>query len=162
MLNHGFGGCTAEELLYYYPRAVRPYAPKALIICIGWNDMAFGYSNNEIIAYISKIFDYARADFPGIRLGLCDARPLYKGVGNKQPYFDSVYEFNDMCRCYCEEHPDCIFIDHASGSMFFEDGCTGDYSKVKADIYIEDKVHMTPDGYKQYAEFFKEKIKEIL
>jgi len=26
-VNHGFGGSTSEDLLYYYDRLVRPYAP---------------------------------------------------------------------------------------------------------------------------------------
>lgn len=26
-VNHGFGSSTAEELLYYYPRAVKPWGP---------------------------------------------------------------------------------------------------------------------------------------
>lgn len=162
MLNHGFGGCTAEELLYYYPRAVRPYEPKALFICIGANDRAFGYSNKEIMAYITKVFDYARADFKDIKFALCDNRPLYKGVGNAPAYYKRLYDFNDMCKQYCLEHSDCILVEHSSSPMFFDDGFKGDYSKVRKDIFIEDKVHLTPEGYIQYADFVREQIKELL
>ena len=32
VVNHGFGTSTSEELLYYYPRMVRPWAPRALVL----------------------------------------------------------------------------------------------------------------------------------
>lgn len=41
-INRGFGGATAEELLYYYPRYVRPLKPRALVVSIIHNDRGGG------------------------------------------------------------------------------------------------------------------------
>ena len=114
------------------------------------------------MSYIAKIFDYARADFPGIKLALSDARPLLKCNGHSDDYYKAIYEFNDMCKEYCKAHPDCTLIENAKAEMFFEEGCVGDYSKICPDYFIEDKVHMTKEGYDKYAEFYGEALKNFL
>ena len=32
IINHGFGTSSADDLLYYYDRMVRPYKPRALVL----------------------------------------------------------------------------------------------------------------------------------
>lgn len=66
ILNHAFGGSTVEELLYYYPRLIRPYKPKALCISCYLNDFSFGYTVQEIMMLLSRLLEYARTDMPGI------------------------------------------------------------------------------------------------
>ena len=58
-INHGFGSSTAEELLYYYPRAIKPWAPRALVISIVHNDRGWGYSPNEIMTNLAFGCTYA-------------------------------------------------------------------------------------------------------
>lgn len=65
--NHGFGGSTAEEALYYYPRLVRPCAPEAIVWYEGDNDPAFGYSPHMIMKLTEAVVSLARSDFPNVR-----------------------------------------------------------------------------------------------
>ena len=43
VVNHGFGTSTSEELLYYYPRLVRPWEPRALVLSTLGNDGTITY-----------------------------------------------------------------------------------------------------------------------
>ena len=57
VVNHGFGTSTSEELLYYYDRMVRPWEPRALVVSIVHNDRGWGYSPNEILTNLAKLFE---------------------------------------------------------------------------------------------------------
>ena len=48
IVNHGFGTSSADDLLYYYDRMVRPYAPRALVLATMGNDVGFGYDAKVI------------------------------------------------------------------------------------------------------------------
>ena len=47
-VNRGFGSSCAEHQLYYYPRMVRPLAPKVLVYSPFGNFRAFGYTLEEL------------------------------------------------------------------------------------------------------------------
>ena len=64
VVNHGFGGATVEEGLYYYDRAVRPWAPRALVLRFYPNDHRQGYTAQEVAYLQAKLCAWARADFP--------------------------------------------------------------------------------------------------
>lgn len=157
-INHAFGGATSEELLYYYPRLVKPWAPRALVFCDFGNDAALNYSAAEMIFLQSRIFAYARRDMPGIRLYLCDRRPVSKNLGRTMTL--KVQEYNELLRAYCGKYEDCTFVSHADYAPFFD--AEGGYPKGRRELYAEDDVHFNQAGYDVYTEFFREVLDEIL
>jgi len=160
-VNRGFGGATAEELLYYYDRMVRPLKPRALVVSIVHNDRGMGYSPNEIVTNLAKLFEFARTDFPGIRLYACDCRPTLKFV--TETHLRYMPEFNQLLKEYCDRHEDTTFIDHIHHPIWFEKPeDVGDYTKVRRDIFVEDEVHFNQLGYDLYTVFMKEKLKDVL
>lgn len=160
-INRGFGGATAEELLYYYPQLIRPLKPRALVVSIVHNDRGMGYNPNEIVTNLAKLFEFARTDFPGIRLYACDCRPTLKFV--TETHLRYMPEFNQLLREYCARHEDTTFVDHIHHPIWFEDPAdTGDYCKVRRDIFVEDDVHFNQLGYDLYTQFMKEVLEDIL
>ena len=160
-VNRGFGSSTAEELLYYYDRMIRPLKPRGLVVSIVHNDRGFGYSPNEIVSNLAKLFAFARTDFPGIRLYACDCRPTLKFVTEAHLRF--MNEFNQVLKEYCGRHEDTTFVDHIHHPIWFEDPAdAGDYLKVRRDIFVEDDVHFNQLGYDLYTVFMKEVLSDIL
>ena len=160
-INRGFGGATAEELLYYYDQMVRPLKPRALVVSIVHNDRGMGYSPNEIVTNLAKLFAFARTDFPGIRLYACDCRPTLKFV--TEGHLRYMAEFNQLLKEYCARHEDTTFVDHIHHPIWFENPAdAGDYTKVRRDIFVEDEVHFNQLGYDLYKIFMKETLKEVL
>ena len=62
LYNRAFGGSTAEEALYYYPRLVRPAAPRALLYYEGDNDIPMGYTPGEVWELTRRVLSWARTD----------------------------------------------------------------------------------------------------
>lgn len=160
-INHGFGGASAEELLYYYPRLVKPWAPRALVVSIVHNDRGLGYSVNEIMTNLAKLFEYARTDFPGIRLYACDARPTLKLTTDAHLTYQA--EFHQALKEYCGRHEDTTFVHHIDSPVWFDDPAdAGDPRKVRKDIFVDDEVHFNQTGYDLYKIFMTDVLKDIL
>lgn len=163
IINHGFGSSTAEDLLYYYPRAVRPWEPKALVVMTYSNDMDVAYTPQEIVFLLSRLFEYARKDMPGIRLYACDARPLLLKKEDKGSWYHHQMEFCQLLEEYCDKHDDCTFICHTKSPLLYNDPKdVGNYGTIREDFFEADKVHYNQKGYDMYREFFKEALKDIL
>ena len=165
VLNHGIGGCTAEELLYYYPRLVKAWKPSALVSMAFCNDRDYAYSPEEMLHLQARMFDYARRDLPGIRFFLCDVRPITKDYGDTgwRAFKSNVLKYNELVRIYCESHEDCTLVKHIDSPLFFENPAdVGDYDKVRRDIFVEDEVHFNQKGYDLYGTFFRDVLRDLL
>ena len=167
-VNHGFGTSTAEELLYYYPRMVRPWAPRALVIATYANDGMYGYDVEDILRNIGKLCSWARTDFPGIRIFLLEDHPRPSGKdATIQDVWNSAKQrrerYNQLLHLYADCHEDTTVVELWSRPEFFEtpEG-VGDFRQVREDIFVEDKVHPNQAGYDIFRKIFLEVLDELL
>lgn len=161
-VNRGFGTSTAEEQLYYYPRMILPLKPRALVVQTLGNDRDLNYSPAEILYLQARLFDYARHDMPGIRLYVCDTRPLMLDCTRKNTWYYHELEYNERLAEYCRRHDDVTLVRHAASPIFFEEGHVGDYTHPRTDIFVEDQVHYNQTGYHLYADFFRGVLDDLL
>ena len=167
-VNHGFGTSTSEELLYYYPRAVRPWAPKALVVMTLANDGMYGYSLEETMTNIVKLLHWARTDFPGIRLYLVEEHPhpsqKNPSISDKwNGYLHKKNRFNEMLALYAQCHPDTKIIQLWDKPGFFETPeDVGNFRKVRDDLFAPDKVHLNQAGYDVFGPIMREALDDIL
>lgn len=162
VVNHGLGGSTSEELLYYYSRMVRAWKPRALVFKSFGNNYAYNYTLDETMFLQSRIFEYARQDMPGIKIYICDAHPVLKHQGDKE-WFKHLEEYNKCIKDYCALHDDCTFVCQSQHPLFYENASdVGDYSKIRTDIFLEDLQHYNQTGYNLYKQFFCEVLDDIL
>ena len=168
VVNHGFGTSTSEELLYYYPRMVRPWAPRALVIATYANDGMYGYSPEEVMINISKLCHWARTDFPGIKLYLVEdhPRPNGKGATIRDEWNNGKNKrekYHRLLRYYADSHEDTKIIELWNQPELFETPeDVGDFHKVRDDIFVEDKVHPNQAGYDILGPIFKKALDEVL
>ena len=148
-INRGFGSSCSEHQLYYYPRMVRPLAPKVLVYAFFSNAKAFGYSVEENWELAQRVIAYARTDFPDIKIYLIGAhrkRDKYTACE-----LGDAKRFDSLLRTFAAETPNCFF----ASAM--------DYAPLdRSDIFVEDGVHFNQEGYDIYAEFYKEVLKDEL
>ena len=148
-INRGFGSSCTEHHLYYYPRMVRPLEPKVLVYSPGYgNGATFGYSPEEIWDLAQRVMEYAMEDFPDLKIYLCGLN-LYKSR-NKANY-EKLVEYDSWLREYANTHSFCTYIDEANYEPLHRD-----------DIIEDDGVHYNNEGYKIYAELFREALKDEL
>lgn len=161
-INHGFGGGTIEEGLYYYDRMVKPYAPRAIVLRFYPNDISFGYSPAEVVYLLAQFCNRAKADFPGVKLYLCDAMP-HKRYIDSTLWQNNAHLYNRILREYCNANEDCIYVCQSAWPGFYSDPAdAGDYAKIRTDIWVEDQMHLTQEGYEIYRDLFLNALDEIL
>ena len=162
VVNHGFGGGTIEEGLYYYDRLVKPWVPRAIVLRFFPNDIQMGYSPVEIMYLIALFCRRARADFPGVKLYICDAMP-HKNQSDNPLWHRCSQQYNELVRDYCDCYDDCFCVPQSTWPGFYNDPAdAGDYSKVRDDIWVEDGMHLTKEGYEVYRDLFLNVLDDIL
>lgn len=149
--NHGFGGSTAEDALYYYHRLVRPYAPKALVWYEGDNDMPCGYSSDEAAAISTRVFQWARADFPAIPIVIVPAKHSHM----RDAFKPQQERYNALLRQWTLSHADAYYID-LSSMLYTPKG------ELRDDIFLEDGLHFNLQGYNELAALLRPVLMTIL
>jgi len=167
-VNHGFGTSTAEELLYYYHRMVRPWEPRALVIATYANDGMYGYDVEDIMRNIAKLCAWARTDFPGIRIFLMEDHPRPNGKGATiRDVWNSGKQrrerYHRLMRAYADSHEDTTMVELWNRPEFFETPeDVGNFQKVRDDIFVDDKVHPNQAGYDILGKIFREVLDDLL
>ena len=167
-VNHGFGTSTSEELLYYYPRLVRPWAPRALVIMSLANDGLYGMSVSQTLSNIFKLCHWARTDFPGIRIYLVETHPPPKINATTLPEMwnsdlHRKNEYNTSLAFYARSHTDTEVIRLWDRPEFFETPAdVGQISKIRTDIFDADQVHLNQAGYDILGTIFRDALTDIL
>ena len=162
-VNHGLGGSTADQLLYWYSRMVRPYKPRALVLKAYSNDLDHNYSAEQIVFLQSRILDWARIDMPGIKLFVCDAQPQYKEKELKLTAYYHRKEYNELMKNYCEKHDDVTMTWLSRNPELYDNPeDIGNYAKVRDDIWVEDGIHFNNEGYRIYRDFWLKQLDELL
>ncbi len=147
----GFGGSTAEEALYYYPRLVRPCAPRALVWYEGDNDPCYGYSPQRSFALSERVFRIARADFAGLRLILIGVK-----YSRNQPADNAARRaYNRLLRRYAAERGFARYID-LPALVNTPDGAQ------REGCFAEDGVHLTAAAYSLLAGAVRQGLEEML
>jgi hypothetical protein len=160
---HGLGGSTIDQLLYRYPRMVRPWKPRALVLKVYNNDRDVNYAPDEIIFLQSRLLEWARTDFPGIKLYVCDAQPLLLDKDRKNTWYYHQKEYNELLEQYCARHNDTTMVwQSRNPDLYLNPEDIGDYTKVREDLFIEDQVHFNAEGYEIYKNFWLKQLDDIL
>ncbi len=147
LYNRAFGGSTAEEALYYYPRLVRPAAPGAALLR-GRQRHPYGLHAGGGLG----------TDPPGALLGpdrrgrtSAGGPPRAQACAGRAAFRPFQDEYNARLRAAAAEDPDTVYVDQAP---FLEDeeGC------VRTELYSDDQLHLNEAGYACVAEALKEAL----
>ena len=163
IVNHGFGTSSADDLLYYYDRMVRPYKPRALVLATMGNDIGFGYSAKDVMEILARIVQWAQADFPGIRIYCFGCQPLLKNKGIVNVSTRLRKEYNQYLEDFCARMENCIYVSLEKAAFFYEKPeAVGDCDKVREDIYYTDQAHLNPFGYSLFMDFVRDLLDDLL
>ncbi len=146
ILNTGFGGSQASDLLYHLEPLVLRYSPKKVFIYEGDNDLFAKKRTKEIIATTHQIIQRIQAAESSVKIVLIAAKPSisrwklrgkYKKLNRK---FKKISEKNSL-------------VDYADVWSPMLNG-----RKLKKDIFIEDGLHMNQKGYNLWYEAIKDLV----
>lgn len=156
IVNRGFGGATVDELLFFYRKLVVPCAPKAAIFRIGPNDISRGFTVEETWHSATRLFEFLRADYPGIKLiPLCIFDYPSTSEENKEPYA----RLNALQKEYAEQTENAWYLD--INEFFYEKPEDIGTFRNFRDIFREDGLHLRPEIYEEFARYFAKKLDTI-
>ncbi len=156
ILNHGFGGASTDELLYYYHRLVLPYKPRALVVHIGSNDLGYGYSVTETMDRIGLLVDWFQHDFPGAPVYLLNRTPGIANIGLVNRATHLRDEYNQMMEWYCSSKSGVKLVRMNEFPFLFEDpDDIGNYDKIRTDLHDPDGKHLNATGYGMLMDWYR-------
>ena len=146
VINTGFGGSQASDLLYFADNLILRYKPKQVFIYEGDNDIQAKKKPNDVIADIQQIINLVRERYPATNIVLISAKPSISRWKLRGKYKRLNRKFKRMTK----KDP---LLDFADVWKPMLDG-----RKLQEDLFIEDGLHMNPIGYEIWFGVMKDYI----
>ena len=139
IINRAFGGSRLLNLNYYAEDLLNPYQPKQVVIYCGENDIAHAEkpSANEVFKRFKQFYKTVRAHYPNANI----AYVSIKYSPSREQFWPTMKQVNEKIKNFMNAKKNAEFID-ITESMNDENG------NIRKDLYLEDMLHMKPEGYK--------------
>lgn len=135
IVNSGFGGSQASDLLHYAYDLILRFKPQKVFIYEGDNDISARKKPNSIIRTTERLIDGIKKNNPNTQIVLISAKPSISRWNLKRKY-------KRLNRKFARLAQKDQLLDFADVWKPMLDG-----RKVKQDIFIEDGLHMNAKGY---------------
>lgn len=142
IINRGFGGSRLTDLNDYAEDLLNPYQPKQIIIYCGENDFADNdkLKADVVVERFKTFYKKIRAKFPKIEVDYISI----KYSPSREKLWSQMKEANKKIADFMKNQPNAAFID-ITKVMQDENG------NVRKDLFVEDMLHMTPEGYRLWT-----------
>lgn len=144
LVNSGFGGSQASDLLYYLDELVLDYKPSKVFIYEGDNDISGGKSSEEILVTYELITNKIQEAVRGVEIILISPKPSVARWELKDKYND----LNSKLKKFSKGKKNVKFAD------LWKPMLDKDKEPMK-DIFIKDNLHMNQKGYAIWAKAIK-------
>lgn len=135
IVNSGFGGSQASDLLSYTSELILDYNPTKVFLYEGDNDIFAGKSSKEIIKDIAAIISKIKNKNSATEIIIIAAKPSISRWNLKGKYKRLNRKFKKLCK-----HDAHLYFADVWKPMLKN-------KKVIADIFIADGLHMNAQGY---------------
>ena len=137
IVNRGVGGSTLPDIIRYSYDIILPYKPKQVIIYCGENDMASGeVKAEEVLRRFKTLYGIIRTNLPDAYIHFISMKPS----PSRSRVFDEMKKANAMIKNFLQNQKKTGYID-VFNAMLDNNG------KPKAEIFLEDQLHMNASGY---------------
>jgi len=142
IINRGFGGSRLTDLNDYAEDLLNPYQPKQIIIYCGENDFADNdkLKADVVVERFKAFYKKIRTKFPKIEVDYISI----KYSPSREKLWPQMKEANKKIADFMKKQPNAAFID-ITKVMQDENG------NVRKDLFVEDMLHMTPEGYRLWT-----------
>lgn len=142
IINRGFGGSRLTDLNDYAGDLLNPYQPKQIIVYCGENDFADNdkLKADVVVDRFKTFYKKIRSRFPKIEVDYISI----KYSPSREKLWPQMKEANKKIAAFMKKEPNAEFID-ITEVMQDANG------KVRNDLFVEDLLHMTPEGYQLWT-----------
>ncbi|WP_332452663.1 GDSL-type esterase/lipase family protein [Chryseobacterium aquaticum] len=150
IINRGFGGSRLTDLNYYSEDLLNPYNPKQIIIYCGENDFADDaqLKADVVVDRFKTFYKKIRIKFPNIEVDYISI----KYSPSRQNLWPQMKKANKRIAKFMKKEKNAEFIDITS----IMNDANGN---IRKDLFVEDLLHMTPEGYRLWTRVMNPYIK---
>jgi lysophospholipase L1-like esterase len=147
VINRGFGGSQAADVIYYTDRIVIPYQPTKIIFYEGDNDIAHGKSPEQVLTDCQTFVEKVHTALPDTIIYFLSIKPSLA----REHLWKTMQKANALLEEYTKAHEFLEFID-ISNAMHDKTG------KLRLNIFQPDGLHLNAAGYQIWTEVIKKRI----
>ena len=140
-INTGFGGSHFTDLIQYQEELIFRFNPDKIFIYEGDNDVSAEKAPVDILVSAAMLYGAIRTRFPEAEIYLISPKPSISRWHLKNEYEQT----NGLLKRFCELNPNLTWVDVWSPML-------GENGEPKADIFLEDDLHMNAKGYDIWQE----------
>jgi len=153
VIQRGYGGAKLSDFVVYADRIIYPHLCQAIVIFVA-NDIT-GSENDKSPLEVSQLF---RKTLYIIRRKFTDTPVFWVSITPtpaRWSVWPEIKEANDMIREICLKHRNTHYIDT---EQYF----LGSSGLPRTELFVEDKLHLNPDGYTLWAKIIKGELTKVL
>jgi hypothetical protein len=139
-INRGFGGSHIADATHFADRIVFPYAPRAVFLRAGGNDLNAGKPVAEVFADYQAFVAAVHSRLPNTQIffiGLCPSPSRWE-------QHDKERELNHLVALESEHSPNLKYIETY-------DMVLGSDGRPRPELFVADRLHFNPAGYQLLA-----------
>jgi lysophospholipase L1-like esterase len=141
IINLGFGGSTMAACAHFFERLVVPRQPKSLVLYAGDNDLGDGRPASEVVASFRELRRKVDTILGPIPFTFISIKPSPA----RWPLTDAIRSVNHSIKTDLESRQHSDYVDVFS-VMLGSDG------RPRPELYAEDGLHLSREGYRVWAE----------
>jgi lysophospholipase L1-like esterase len=149
VLNRGFGGSVANDLVFYFDKVVTPYEPKILVVYTGSNDLNAKLTVQDVLADYTKFLGMVHEKLPATKVIVNSVKTSIK----RWDQYESVKQLNVALEAWCQGK-DWIRWVEATSHLLGSDGTP------RPEIFREDKLHLNDKGYAEWNAIIRPVLQE--
>ncbi|WP_324023161.1 SGNH/GDSL hydrolase family protein [Maribacter sp. BPC-D8] len=148
IVNSGFGGSQASDLLLFMDELILSYNPKKVFIYEGDNDLWADKSPADVLDTTAEIIRRIKSKNPATEVILIAAKPSISRWKIRGKY----KRLNKKMERFTKNDPQLFYVDVWKPML--------NKRKLKTDIFIEDGLHMNQKGYDIWYEAMKDLVNQ--
>lgn len=149
VLNRGFGGSVANDLVVYADTVVLRHEPKILVVYTGSNDINAKLTVDETLADYTKFLDLVHEKLPATKVIINSVKIAQKRVDQ----IPQVHALNAKLEAWAKGKD---WVRYLATSDYLADEKGQPIRK----YYVEDLLHLSPEGYAKWTAILDPVLRE--
>ena len=144
VIQAGFGGATATDLIHYYHRVVAPIRPRTIVLATGDDDMATGSTTIDVLVRMRELIRWVQRDLPDTKVFVLAMPPSIA----RRHLWPQMQIANALAQDHCERTAGCEFVD-ITKAMLTKQGA------IRDDVFVADNLHLNRRGYAGWSQLVR-------
>jgi lysophospholipase L1-like esterase len=136
VLNRGFGGSQASDVLFFYDRIVPPYHPPLIVFYEGDNDLASGKSVDQVFGDWTNFVARVERDLPDTHILFVAVKPS----PSRAHLLERQRTLNERIRDFNASRPNLHYADVFTPML-------NALAQPRPELFVADALHLNAEGY---------------